>query len=127
MILKILGPGPLLLHGFWRSYGYRSLMPGAGMTTKATPLFLTSVDRRPSAEHTLRNKEIAISYAAYRAMLKYYFSDSLLLRKKMIEFGLDPDDTSEDPTTAGRDWQLGGEDGDRKTSPRWRQSNGRHA
>jgi len=68
--------------------------------TKATPLFLTSVDRRPSTDHTLRNKEIAISYAAYRAMLRYYFSDSLLLRKKMIEFGLDPDDTSEDPTTA---------------------------
>ena len=70
------------------------------MTTKATPLYLTSVDRRPTVEHTLRNKEIAISYAAYRTMLKYYFSDSLLLRKKMIEFGLDPDDTSEDPATA---------------------------
>jgi hypothetical protein len=68
--------------------------------TKATPLFLTSVDRRPPLEHTLRNKEIVISYAAYRSMLKYYFSDSLLLRKKMIAFGLDPDDTSEDPTTA---------------------------
>jgi PAP2 superfamily len=66
---------------------------------KATPLFLTSVDRRPSLEHTLRNKEIAISYAAYRSMLKYYYSDSLLLRKKMIEFGLDPDDLSEDPAT----------------------------
>ena len=66
---------------------------------KATPLYLTSIDRRPTVEHTLRNKEIAISYAAYRTMLKYYFSDSLLLRKKMIEFGLDPDDVSEDPTT----------------------------
>ena len=66
---------------------------------KATPLFLTSVDRRPSLEHTLRNKEIAISYAAYRTMLKYYFSDSVLLRKKMIQFGLDPDDKSEDVST----------------------------
>ena len=67
---------------------------------KATPLYLTSIDRRPTVEHTLRNKEIAISYAAYRTMLTYYYSDSLLLRKKMIEFGMDPDDTSEDPSTA---------------------------
>ena len=67
---------------------------------KATPFFLSEVARRPVVEHTLRNKEIAISYAAYRTMLTYYFSDSILLRKKMIEFGLDPDDTSEDPATA---------------------------
>jgi hypothetical protein len=66
---------------------------------KATPLYLTSVERRPAIDHTLRNKEIAVSYAAYRAMRHYYFSDSTLLRNRMIEFGLDPDNTSEDPTT----------------------------
>src|SRR5688572_1401056 len=65
----------------------------------ATPLFLTAVDRRPSAERTLQNKEIAISYAAYRTMLHYYFSDSTLLRQKMLDFGLDPDNTSTDPNT----------------------------
>jgi hypothetical protein len=65
----------------------------------ATPLFLNSIERRPTAEHTLKNKEVAISYAAYRAMLEYYFSDSTMLRKKMIEFGLDPDDKSLDPST----------------------------
>src|SRR5687767_4225509 len=65
----------------------------------ATPLYLTSVERRPIIDHTLRNKEIAISYAAYRAMRHYYFSDSTLLRNRMIEFGLDPDNISEDPTT----------------------------
>ncbi len=63
----------------------------------ATPLYLSSVDRRPGEERTLKNKEIAISYAAYRAMREYYFSDSLLLREKMISFGLDPDDHSLDP------------------------------
>ena len=67
---------------------------------KAKPFYLTSVERRPASEHTLKNKEIAISYAAYRAMREYYFSDSVLLRNKMIEFGLDPDDDSVDPTTA---------------------------
>ena len=66
---------------------------------KATPLYLTSVERRPTSEQTLKNKEIAISYAAYRSMLHYYFSDSTLLRKRMNEFGLDPDDNSLDPTT----------------------------
>src|SRR5258707_10480988 len=34
----------------------------------ATPLFLTSVERRPEDERTLRNKEIAVSYAAYTAL-----------------------------------------------------------
>ena len=67
--------------------------------TAATPVFLGSVERRPLSEHTLKNKEIAISYAAYRAMLEYYFSDSTLLRNKMIDFGLDPDDQSLDPNT----------------------------
>lgn len=67
--------------------------------TKATPLYLNSVKRRPVLDHTLKNKEIAISYAAYRAMLEYYFSDSIMLRKKMVEFGLDPDDSSLDPNT----------------------------
>jgi hypothetical protein len=47
----------------------------------------------------LRNKEVAISYAAYRSMLHYFFSDSTLLRKKMTELGLDPDDRSDDPST----------------------------
>jgi hypothetical protein len=65
---------------------------------KAIPLYL-AIDRQPESERTLKNKEIAISYAAYRSMLEYYFSDSLLLKNKMIELGLDPDNQSEDPTT----------------------------
>lgn len=66
---------------------------------KATPLYLSGVERRPDSERTLKNKEIAISYAAYRSMREYYFSDSVLLRQKMIAFGLDPDDNSLDPKT----------------------------
>jgi hypothetical protein len=65
---------------------------------KATPFYL-SVERRPAEERTRSNKEIAISYAAYRAMLEYYFSDSLLLKNKMVELGFDPNNQSEDPTT----------------------------
>ncbi|MBL7870910.1 MAG: vanadium-dependent haloperoxidase [Cyclobacteriaceae bacterium] len=66
---------------------------------KATPLYLAGIDRQPESKRTLKNKEIAISYAAYRSMLEYYFSDSLLLKNKMIELGLNPDNNSEDPTT----------------------------
>ena len=65
----------------------------------AIPLYLKNVGRRPHVEQTLNNKEIAISYAAYRTMSEFYFSDSALLRKAMIGFGLDPDDDSLDPET----------------------------
>ena len=66
---------------------------------KATPVYLSGVDRRPTEELTLENKEIAISYAAYRAMSEYYYSDSTMFRDFMIKLGLDPDDNSMDPTT----------------------------
>jgi hypothetical protein len=66
---------------------------------KALPIYLSSVERRPTAEQTLANKEKAISYAAYRAMLEYYFADSILLQNKMADLGFDPDDNSLDPTT----------------------------
>ena len=59
---------------------------------KASPVYLKNVERRSKNERSLKNKEIAISYAAYRAMLSYFFSDSTMLRNKMKEFGFDPDD-----------------------------------
>lgn len=67
---------------------------------QAAPVYLQGVERRPAPERTLKNKEIAVSYAAFRAMSEYYFSDSLLLRARMVEFGMDPYDTSLDPSTA---------------------------
>ncbi|PIB37490.1 haloperoxidase [Reichenbachiella sp. 5M10] len=66
---------------------------------KASPVYLTGVERRPSIELTTRNKEIAISYAAYRAMSEYYYSDSTMYREYMLSLGLDPSDESLDPTT----------------------------
>lgn len=67
---------------------------------KATPVYLKGIERRPSEEHTLKNKEAAISYAAYRAMNEYFYSDSTMLKEYMESFGFDPDDTSLDPSTA---------------------------
>ena len=67
---------------------------------KATPLYLAGVDRRPISEHNLKNKETAISYAAYNTMMTYFFSDSVLLKNTMKELGLDPGNKSLDATTA---------------------------
>jgi hypothetical protein len=66
---------------------------------KATPVYLSGVDRRPGEEQLLKNKEIAISYAAYRALNEYYYSDKALFAEFMTELGLDPNDESMDPTT----------------------------
>ncbi len=66
---------------------------------KANPLYLNDVVRRPENERTLKNKEIAVSYAAYRALREYYYSDSLMFSNKMKELGLDPNNKSLDPNT----------------------------
>ena len=66
---------------------------------KAIPVYLSEVTRRPKEEHTLENKQIAISYAAYRAMSEYYFSDKALFTDFMKELGLDPSNNSLDPST----------------------------
>lgn len=66
---------------------------------QAIPVYLNEVDRRPASEHTLSNKEIAISYAAYRTLSEYYFTDQEIFADKMREMGLDPDDNSMDPNT----------------------------
>ncbi|MBM1105400.1 vanadium-dependent haloperoxidase [Aurantibacter crassamenti] len=65
----------------------------------ATPVYLKEVERRPKSEMTLKNKEIAISYAAYGALREYYFSDSTMFKNKMLALGLDPDNTSINPNT----------------------------
>lgn len=66
---------------------------------KAIPVYLDGVERRPTEEQILKNKEIAISYAAYNAMKEYYYSDSTLFKEFMMELGYDPNNTSMDPNT----------------------------
>ncbi|HEY9117390.1 MAG TPA: vanadium-dependent haloperoxidase, partial [Roseivirga sp.] len=65
---------------------------------KAIPVYLKA-GRRPANEQTLKNKEIAISYAAYRAMSEYYYLDQPLFAEFMKELGFDPDNDSLDPNT----------------------------
>jgi len=63
---------------------------------KANTVYLNT-ERRPTEEQTLKNKEIAISYAAYRALMEYYISDSVMFKNKMRELGLDPENETLDP------------------------------
>lgn len=65
----------------------------------ASPVYLTGIDRLPQEARTLKNKEIAISYAAYRTLMEYYPFDSVMITQKMKEFGYDPFDNSLDATT----------------------------
>lgn len=66
---------------------------------KANPVYLAGVARQPESERSIKNKEIAISYAAYGALKEYYYSDSTLFRNKMVKLGYDPDNMSLDPNT----------------------------
>ncbi len=66
---------------------------------KASPVYLQHVDRRPASDRHEKNKEVAVSYAAYGALCEYFFLDTLLFREHMIKLGLDPDRRSEDPST----------------------------
>jgi hypothetical protein len=66
---------------------------------KAIPVYLTDVPRLPEELRTLPNKEIAISFAAYRTMCEYYYSDREIFADFMRELGLDPSNETLDPTT----------------------------
>lgn len=65
----------------------------------AIPVYLQNVSKRPVKEQTLKNKEIAISYAAYGALCEYYYSDKELFSAYMVELGYDPNNKSLDPKT----------------------------
>lgn len=55
--------------------------------------------RRPMSEHTVANKVKAIAYGTYRALLDLFPNDRAWLADQMRTRGLDPADTSVDPTT----------------------------
>jgi hypothetical protein len=56
--------------------------------------------RRPAGEHTRTNKDAAISFAAYRAAVDLFPGDKSSVFDPLIRsLGLDPNDTTTDPTT----------------------------
>jgi PAP2 superfamily len=54
--------------------------------------------RRPKEERTLANKEKAVGFAAYRALLFVYPEEGSWIREQFRAMGFDPDDTSTDVT-----------------------------
>lgn len=73
----------------WAAYDHRAVGTRLGDTL-----------RRPARERTLTNKEIAISYAAYRAAVDLFpGSVANVFNPLMSSLGLNPDDTTTDVTT----------------------------
>jgi hypothetical protein len=56
--------------------------------------------RRPGPERTLANKQKAVSFAAYRALVDLFPFDTALFDSQMAALGYDPSDQSTDITTA---------------------------
>ncbi|WP_225801861.1 DUF6851 domain-containing protein [Streptomyces sp. NK15101] len=59
----------------------------------------SDLGRRPAAEHTTRNKNIAVIYSAFTSLNALYPEYASRWREMMYAAGLDPDNTAEDPTT----------------------------
>ena len=67
--------------------------------SSALPVYLSGVERRPLVEQDLRNKELAVSYAAFRTLSEYYISDTIMFREFMVSLGFDPTSITLDPST----------------------------
>lgn len=66
---------------------------------KAVGTRLGATLRRPSSERTLANKEKAIAFATYRALIDVYPEDKQWIDDQMRQHGFDPNDASTDPAT----------------------------
>ena len=65
---------------------------------KAVGTRLGATLRRPVEERTDRNREIAIAYATYRALVDVYPEDTAWLAGQMRAAGLDPTNETKDPS-----------------------------
>lgn len=69
----------------------------AAYDDKAAGSRLGAALRRPKAERTEKNKEIAIAYATYRALVDVYPEDRKWIGDQMRGMGFDPNDQTTDP------------------------------
>lgn len=88
MVARAIGMVHTAIYDAWSAYRPNSLGSQLGSTL-----------RRPLDEHTLQNKEIAISYAAYRVLLDLYPARANLFDAEMQRLYLDPANTSADTAT----------------------------
>ena len=59
----------------------------------------SNLGRRPVAEHTTRNRNIAVIYSAFTSLNLLHPEYKSKWREMLQSVGLDPDNTAEDPTT----------------------------
>lgn len=59
----------------------------------------SNIPRRPAAEHTLRNMNIAVAYSAFTSLNAELPESKSIWIEMMQAAGLDPNNTTEDPTT----------------------------
>lgn len=71
----------------------------AAYDAKAVGTRLGGTLRRPLSERTLANKERAVSFAAYRALVDLFPADIEKFKVKMTQLGYDPSDVSTDTST----------------------------
>ena len=71
----------------------------AAYDEKAVGTRLGGTLRRPPAERTQANKEKAIAYATYRALVDVYPEDKAWIDEQMRQHGFDPNDNSTDLAT----------------------------
>lgn len=76
------------IYDAWTAYDARALAVHSGGTL-----------RRPAAERTEANKRVAISFAAYRALVDQWPAAKPAFDAKMAELGLDPANVTTDLTT----------------------------
>lgn len=94
------GARPTILsrqHLIWASAMYEAW---AAYDDTALGIALADRLRRPAPERTLANKNEAISYASYRALVDVFPDDSNWLEERFLALGFDPADHTLDPATA---------------------------
>jgi hypothetical protein len=91
MVARALATVHTCIYDAWAAYDHRAIGTrlGAGL-------------RRPQREHTLSNKEAAISFAAYRAAVDLFPGDRVTVFDPLMRsLGYDPNNTTTDSTPAG--------------------------
>jgi len=89
MIARALAIVHTCMYDAWAAYDAKAIGTQLGGTL-----------RRPASERTLANKQKAISYGAYRALVDLFAFDKSLFDAQMASLGYDPTDNSTDITTA---------------------------
>ena len=89
MVSRALAIVHTCIYDAWAAYDKRALGTRLGSSL-----------RQPHKEHTVANKNEAISFAAYRALVDLFPADEAsVFRPLMEQFGYDPDNTSMDTQT----------------------------